>query len=63
MQLIMIFSDLGVNRVVGRGASNAVSLFRDSAGHHPVAGCKNTANNRPQNSHPDQFYVPHCRSS
>ena len=32
---IMIYEDLGVTRVVGRGASDAVSLFRDSAGYHP----------------------------
>ena len=25
---------LGINRVVGRGVSDAVSLFRDSADHH-----------------------------
>ena len=25
---------LGINRVVGRGVSDAVSLFRDSTDHH-----------------------------
>ena len=32
---LVIYKNLGVIRVVGRGASDAVSLFRDSAGHHP----------------------------
>ena len=27
---------------------DAVSLFRDSAGHHLITGCKNTASHRPQ---------------
>ena len=28
------FMYLGINRVVGRGVSDAVSLIRDSAGYH-----------------------------
>ena len=43
LSLSLSLSDLSVNRVVGRGASEAVSLIRDSAGYHPIVGCKNTA--------------------
>ena len=50
--------DLGVSRVEGRGASDAVSLIRDSAGYHPKQGARTLLNiMAPKNSHPEHQVI------
>ena len=53
MQLNLISKDLGVKRVVGRGASDAVSLFRGSA---KLLGARTLLITGLKNSHPDLYF-------